>query len=136
MATKMKAAVFVEKGRIVLEDKPVPDVGPNDALIRPERRAVARTLGADEVMNFRETDPVAAVRALTDGRGADAAIEALGTQKTFEVALRVLRPGGRFQALASIRATSRARLAPSRPGSATMRSARPSAPAARNACSV
>jgi alcohol dehydrogenase len=31
---KMKAAVFVEKGRIVLEEKPVPDVGPLDALIR------------------------------------------------------------------------------------------------------
>ena len=34
MATMMKAAVFVEPGRIVLDDKPVPDVGPNDALVR------------------------------------------------------------------------------------------------------
>ena len=31
---KMKAAVFVEPGRIVLDDKPVPDVGPLDALVR------------------------------------------------------------------------------------------------------
>lgn len=31
---KMKAAVFVEPGRIVLDEKPVPDVGPLDALIR------------------------------------------------------------------------------------------------------
>ena len=31
---KMKAAVFVERGRIVLEDKPVPDIGPTDALMR------------------------------------------------------------------------------------------------------
>jgi|CXWL01.2.fsa_nt_gi hypothetical protein len=30
----MRAAVFVEKNRIVLEDKPVPEVGPLDALIR------------------------------------------------------------------------------------------------------
>ena len=30
---------------------------------------------------------------LTDGRGVDVAIEALGTQGTFENALRVLRPG-------------------------------------------
>jgi threonine dehydrogenase-like Zn-dependent dehydrogenase len=30
----MKAAVFVEKNRIVLEDKPVPEVGPLDALVR------------------------------------------------------------------------------------------------------
>ena len=27
MARKMKAAVFVEKGRIVLDEKPIPDVG-------------------------------------------------------------------------------------------------------------
>ena len=25
---KMKAAIFVEPGRIVLDDKPIPDVGP------------------------------------------------------------------------------------------------------------
>jgi alcohol dehydrogenase len=31
---KMRAAVFVEPGRIVLEEKPVPDVGPLDALVR------------------------------------------------------------------------------------------------------
>jgi hypothetical protein len=29
--TKMKAAVFVEPGRIVIEDKPIPSVGPLDA---------------------------------------------------------------------------------------------------------
>jgi len=36
---------------------------------------------------------------ITDGRGADVAIEALGTQGTFEAALRVLRPGGTFSSL-------------------------------------
>ena len=30
----MKAAVFVEPGRITLEERPVPTVGPGDALIR------------------------------------------------------------------------------------------------------
>ena len=34
MTAMMKAAVFLEKGRIELADKPIPDVGPNDALIR------------------------------------------------------------------------------------------------------
>ena len=34
MAQKMKAAIFVEPNRIVLDEKPVPDVGPLDALIR------------------------------------------------------------------------------------------------------
>ncbi len=32
--TMMKAAVFVEPGRIEIEDKPIPDVGANEALIR------------------------------------------------------------------------------------------------------
>lgn len=36
---------------------------------------------------------------LTDGRGVDVAIEALGTQTTFEWALRVLRPGGTLSSL-------------------------------------
>jgi hypothetical protein len=31
---KMKAAVFVEPGRIVLEDKPVPQIGPLHALVK------------------------------------------------------------------------------------------------------
>jgi threonine dehydrogenase-like Zn-dependent dehydrogenase len=30
----MKAAIFVEPGRIVLDEKPIPDVGPLDALLR------------------------------------------------------------------------------------------------------
>jgi len=36
---------------------------------------------------------------LTDGRGVDVAIEALGTQQTFESCLRVLRPGGTLSSL-------------------------------------
>ena len=52
-----------------------------------ERIAVARRLGADHVINFRETDPVEAILRLTEGRGVDVAIEALGTQQTFEAAL-------------------------------------------------
>ena len=30
---RMKAAIFVELGRIVLDEKPIPDIGPLDALI-------------------------------------------------------------------------------------------------------
>jgi len=65
----------------------------------PERMDVARRLGATHVVNFKEGDVVEQVMALSDGRGADVAIEALGTQGTFESALRVLRPGGRLSSL-------------------------------------
>lgn len=40
---KMKAAIFVERGRIVLDDKPIPDVGPSDALIRVTTTTICGT---------------------------------------------------------------------------------------------
>jgi alcohol dehydrogenase len=63
------------------------------------RLAVSRRCGADITLNFRECDPVAEIMRITDGRGVDVAIEALGTQPTFEAALRVLRPGGTLSSL-------------------------------------
>jgi len=59
---------------------------------------MARTMGADVTLDYREADVVAEVKKLTGG-GADAAIEALGTQETFESALRSLRPGGTLSSL-------------------------------------
>ena len=63
------------------------------------RLAVSRQLGADVTLDFHRTDVVAEIMRLTGGRGVDAAIEALGTQGTFEAALRVLRPGGTLSSL-------------------------------------
>jgi threonine dehydrogenase-like Zn-dependent dehydrogenase len=65
----------------------------------PERLEAARRLGADHVVDVSKEDPVEAIRRLTDGRGVDVAIEALGTQATFEACLRVLRPGGTLSSL-------------------------------------
>jgi len=59
----------------------------------PARLEMARRLGATDVVDFKKENPVEAIMRLTDGRGVDVAIEALGTQATFEAALRVLRPG-------------------------------------------
>ena len=44
----------------------------------PLRCEIARKLGADEVINFNEEDPIEAVKRLTDGTGADVVIEAVG----------------------------------------------------------
>jgi alcohol dehydrogenase len=65
----------------------------------PARIAAAKQLGADHVVDFAVQDPIAEIMRLTDGRGVDVAIEALGTQGTFESALRVLRPGGTLSSL-------------------------------------
>lgn len=60
----------------------------------PERKEMAKRLGANVVIDPREQDPVSEIRALTDGRGVDVAVEAVGTQATFEAATRVVRRGG------------------------------------------
>lgn len=65
----------------------------------PARLEMAKRLGADHVIDFSQTDPVEAILDLTDGRGADVAIEALGTQQTFESCLRALRPAGTLSSL-------------------------------------
>ncbi|QDZ30665.1 NAD(P)-dependent alcohol dehydrogenase [Noviherbaspirillum sp. UKPF54] len=63
------------------------------------RLEIAKKMGADITLNFRTCDVVGEVMRLTGGRGADSAIEALGTQQTFESALRVLKPGGTLSSL-------------------------------------
>ena len=65
----------------------------------PGRLAIAKRLGVDIVIDFKEKDPVRAIKDITDGRGVDASIEALGQQQTFEWALRSLRPGGTLSSL-------------------------------------
>jgi threonine dehydrogenase-like Zn-dependent dehydrogenase len=65
----------------------------------PERLAMSRELGADVAINFKERDPVQAILEATGGSGVDVAIEALGTQTTFESCLKVLRPGGVLSSL-------------------------------------
>lgn len=65
----------------------------------PERIEIARAMGADHVVDFSRVDPVDEIRRITDGRGVDVSIEALGRQDTFEAALRVLRPGGTLSSL-------------------------------------
>ncbi|MDF0605661.1 NAD(P)-dependent alcohol dehydrogenase [Neisseriaceae bacterium TC5R-5] len=64
-----------------------------------ERLAVARKMGADLTLNFRNCDVVDEVMKITKGRGVDSSIEALGTQQTFTSALRVLKPGGTLSSL-------------------------------------
>ena len=63
------------------------------------RLAIAKKMGVDIVLDYRKVDVVDEIRRLTHGTGADVAIESLGTQETFENALRVLRPGGTLSSL-------------------------------------
>jgi alcohol dehydrogenase len=65
----------------------------------PVRTRMSKRMGADIVLNQNEIDVVAEIKRLTGGKGVDVAIEALGTQATFENALRVIRAGGRLSSL-------------------------------------
>lgn len=60
------------------------------------RRGFAEAQGAAPVTG---DDPEAAVRAATDGRGVDVVIDAAGFEQTWGLALRVVRPGGRIEAV-------------------------------------
>lgn len=63
------------------------------------RLGIAKVMGADVTLNFRNCDVVDEVMKLTGGRGADSAIEALGTQMTWNQSLQVLKPGGTLSSL-------------------------------------
>src|SRR6185369_11031333 len=63
------------------------------------RIAFAKRMGVDVVIDHRKVDVIDEIRKLTGGIGVDVAIEALGTQPTFENALRVLRPGGTLSSI-------------------------------------
>src|SRR6266566_1040905 len=65
----------------------------------PVRAQMAKRMGADVVLNFEKTDVIMEIKGLTTGKVVDVAIEALGTQGTFENALRALRAGGTLSSL-------------------------------------
>ena len=73
MPAMMKAAVFVAPGRIELTDKPIPDVGPNDALIR----ITTTTICGTDVHILKGEYPVAP--GLTVGHEPVGVIEKLGS---------------------------------------------------------
>jgi len=60
------------------------------------RLKAAREFGADIIVNDSREDPVAVIKDVTGRLGADVAIEAVGAPSTFELAVKLIRPGGRI----------------------------------------
>ncbi|HEY0182415.1 MAG TPA: Zn-dependent alcohol dehydrogenase [Rhodopila sp.] len=56
--------------------------------------AMAREVGATDTINARTADPVAQVRLLTGGRGADCVLEAAGNEASFRLSTEACRVGG------------------------------------------
>jgi L-iditol 2-dehydrogenase len=62
--------------------------------LQDSRLELARQLGATCVINPARQDPVATVRELTDGRGADVVIETAGAPEVWQMSLDLVRKGG------------------------------------------
>jgi threonine dehydrogenase-like Zn-dependent dehydrogenase len=63
--------------------------------IAPERLALAKELGADGVVNSRETDPVAAIKQLTHGEGAEVTMDCTGLPEPRVAAVQSAATWGR-----------------------------------------
>lgn len=59
----------------------------------PARQALARSLGATEILAERGEEATEAVLELTDGVGVDAALECVGTAQSMATAIGIARPG-------------------------------------------
>jgi len=59
------------------------------------RLKLAKKLGADVTINSKSEDPVKKIMELTDNKGADVAIEAVGIQPTVQQAMAMIRIGGK-----------------------------------------
>ena len=60
------------------------------------RLEAAKQFGADAVVNNAREDPLQVIRDMTGRLGADVSIEAVGVPATFELAVKLVRPGGRI----------------------------------------
>ncbi len=57
---------------------------------------LARQLGADLTINTKTDDPIATIRNLTGGIGADVVVEAAGTEQSFNTASEIVKHNGKF----------------------------------------
>lgn len=62
----------------------------------PDRQELARTYGADEIIDFEEVDPVEQILERTGGEGVDAALEAIGLSSVIGQCVKVTKPGGKI----------------------------------------
>ncbi|HZK64502.1 MAG TPA: zinc-dependent alcohol dehydrogenase family protein [Puia sp.] len=58
------------------------------------RLGVARKFGATHVINSQKDDAIKTIFALTENRGVDVAVEAVGVPATFELCQSIIAPGG------------------------------------------
>jgi threonine dehydrogenase-like Zn-dependent dehydrogenase len=60
---------------------------------------MSKNMGANIVLNFKKADPVKEIMKITNGRGIDVGIEAIGLQESFENCVKCTRVGGTISSL-------------------------------------
>jgi len=81
----------------------VRELGANSVILvgtRASRLEMGRKLGADEIVNAREVDPVARIMELTQGRGVDMAVEASGALDAPQQCASAIKRGGKMLVVA------------------------------------
>ncbi|MBY8977932.1 zinc-binding dehydrogenase [Rhodobacteraceae bacterium NNCM2] len=63
---------------------------------RDARLEIGRKLGADHVINVRDTEPVAAVKEIVGPKGADYVVECAGNEQSINDAIRMTNRGGKI----------------------------------------
>ena len=58
------------------------------------RLNLAKTFGATQIINGAQENPIERIKSLTNGKGVDVAIEAVGVPATFELCQEIIAPGG------------------------------------------
>ena len=86
----MKALVYHGPGKRAWEERP-------SIIDRDDNRLnVAKKFGATKTVNSKDGTAAEKVMELTNRKGVDAAIEAVGIPATFEICENILAPGGRL----------------------------------------
>lgn len=86
----IQGARMIGAGRIIAVD------------VSAKKLETARVFGATDTIDLTKDDPVAAIKAMTAGRGADYVFEAAGHEKAFALSAEIARPGGQIVFLGKV----------------------------------
>jgi S-(hydroxymethyl)glutathione dehydrogenase/alcohol dehydrogenase len=86
----IQGARMIGAGRVVAVD------------ISAKKLEMARIFGATDVIDLTRDDPIAAIKGMTAGRGADFVFEAAGHEKVFALSAEITRPGGHLVFLGKV----------------------------------
>jgi S-(hydroxymethyl)glutathione dehydrogenase / alcohol dehydrogenase len=86
----IQGARLIGAGRVIAVD------------ISAKKLELARIFGATDLVDLSKDDPVAAIKGMTSGRGADYVFEAAGHEKAFALSAEIARPGGQIVFLGKV----------------------------------